>query len=125
MLMSKRSTEEEYGTIICGTGPREEKLNVCESALRKSPMIIGWLQDLDSMPESLRKDGALYLPTYPPTVVRAVFDCLRSQAYNSECIKDPSGGDGQNAIFFVEMYKLSLFLRYGYVTPNNFIKESN
>lgn len=114
--MSKRSTEQEYGTIICGTEPREQKLNVCKSALQKSPAIIGWLQDLDSMPESLRKDGALYLPTYPPTVVQAVFDCLQSNAYDSKCISDPSGGDGQNAVFFVEMYKLSLFLRYDYVT---------
>ena len=115
--MSERCTEEDYGMVICGTEPGEQNLKVYKSALQKSPVIIGWLHDPGSMPESLRKDGALCFSTYPPTVVRAVFECLRSSAYDLKCIRDPSSGDGQNAVFFVEMYKLSLFLRYDYVPP--------
>jgi hypothetical protein len=100
---------EEYGTIISGTGDGEKKITVPESVLRKSPVINGWLQDIDSIPEPLRKDGALYLPTCRPTVVRAVFECLQSTAYDLKSIRDPSGGDGNNAVFFLEMYQLSLY----------------
>jgi hypothetical protein len=110
LLMKCRCIEYQTCAIIAGKGVHEKMITVPRAALEKSPVIRGWIQDTDSMPGSLKKNGALYLPEYAPTVVLAVTDCLKSVAYDFKIICDPSAGSGRDAFFFLDMYKLCLCL---------------
>jgi hypothetical protein len=75
---SYRSAEEPSGTIIAGTGSHEKTFYVPQSALEKSTVIKGWIEDKESIPSSLQKGDALYFPECDPEVVHATIEYLNS-----------------------------------------------
>jgi hypothetical protein len=96
--------------IIAGTGCQEETFYAPKSALEKSTVIKGWIDDTESLPPSLRKDGALYFPECDPEVVRAVIKYLNSTTDGNTAILDPSVGGSRDVLFYVKTYKFALCL---------------
>ncbi|KAL3419330.1 hypothetical protein PVAG01_09552 [Phlyctema vagabunda] len=66
----------EQFTVIAGDGSSQKIFQVRKESLEKSSVIKGWIEDPDSMPASLQKDGALYLAACEPDVVLALIRYL-------------------------------------------------
>lgn len=62
------------------------------------------------MPESLRKDGALYLPHCDPEVVRTLIHCLKRENYWSSDYEFDDNLRSQDPLFYIKTYKLALTL---------------
>jgi hypothetical protein len=105
----RSAAEEPTGTIVAGTGSDETRFCVPQSALEKSPVIKGWIEDKESIPTSLQKDDALYFPECDPQVVHATVDYLKSTTTGLIAIPDPSTGS-KDALFYVKVYKFALCL---------------
>jgi hypothetical protein len=96
--------------IIAGTGSQEKTFYAPKSALEKSTVIKGWIDDTESIPTSLRKGGALYFPECDPEVVHAVIKYLNSTTDGIIAILDPSAGGSRDVLFYVKTYKFALCL---------------
>jgi hypothetical protein len=108
---SYRSAQEEpSGTIIAGTGSREKTFYAPQSALEKSTVIKGWIEDKESIPTSLQKGDALYFPECDPEVVHAAIEYLKSTADGLIAILDPPAGGSRDVLFYVKLYKFALCL---------------
>lgn len=95
------------GTIIAGSGKDIKHFIVPTSVLQRSPVIKDWIEEPESLPDSLKKDGSLNLENIASEVVADVirflenpgaFECLALQPPNSR------------AIFYTKVYKLALSL---------------
>jgi hypothetical protein len=86
------------------------RFSVPQSALEKSPVIKGWIEDKESIPASLQKDDALYFPECDPQVVHATVEYLRSATKGFIAIPDTSTGDSKDALFYMKVYKFALCL---------------
>jgi hypothetical protein len=100
------AAEEEFGTIIAGVGDSETRFNVPRSALEKSSILKGWIEDPETIPESTRINGALYFELCDPEAVRIVLDYLRKEAGSLASFEY----DGQNAPLNAKVYKLAISL---------------
>lgn len=67
--LDHRFARTSMGRIIAGGGSSPEVFEVRKEILEKSPIIKGWIEEPDSIPELLRKDGALHLSSCEPHVV--------------------------------------------------------
>lgn len=105
-----RSAEEPSGIIIAGTGSHEKTFYVSQSALEKSTVIKGWIEDKESIPSSLQKGDALYFPECDPEVVHMTIEYLKSTTIGLIAILDPPAGGGKDVLFYVKMYKFALCL---------------
>jgi hypothetical protein len=105
-----RSAEEPNGIIIAGTGSHEKTFYAPKSALEKSTVIKGWIEDRESIPSSLQKGDALYFPECDPEVVHATIKYLNSTTNGRIAILDPSAGRSKDVLFYVKMYKFALCL---------------
>lgn len=94
------------GLIIAGTGSQEETFYAPKSALEKSTVIKGWIDDTESIPKSLRNGGALHFPECDPEVVRAVVKYLNSTTDGIIAILDPSAGGSRDVLFYLKTYKV-------------------
>jgi hypothetical protein len=106
----RSAAEEPSGTIIAGTGSHEKTFYAPQSALEKSPVIKGWIEDKESIPTSLQKGGALYFPECDPEVVHVVIEYLNSTTDGLIAILDPSAGESKDVLFYVKVYKFALCL---------------
>lgn len=116
ILSTNRFAQEaSKGTIIAGSGDLRRIFYVHKSALEKSSIIKGWIEEPGTIPSSLHKDSALCFPAVDPEVMETVvrylerdereqwaFD-LRGKAL--EEVKAPV-----DHIFYVRLYKLALSL---------------
>lgn len=105
-----RSAEEPSGIIIAGTGSHEKSFYVLQSALEKSTVIKGWIEDKESIPSSLQKGDALYFPDCDPEVVHATIEYLNSTTKGLIAILDPPAGGSRDVLFYVKLYKFALCL---------------
>ena len=64
------------------------------------------------MPESLRKDGALYLPHCDPEVVHTLIHCLKREDYSSSEYEFDVNLRTQDPLFYIKTYKLAMTLAY-------------
>ena len=106
----RSAAEEPSGTIIAGTGSQEKTFYVPQSALEKSTVIKGWVEDNESIPASLQKGDALYFPECDPEVVHTVIEYLKSTTNGPIAVLDPSVGGGKDVLFYMRMYKFALCL---------------
>ena len=98
------------GRIIAGLENNQQVFLVPIAALERSAVIKGYIDEPDSMPESLRKDGALYLPHCDPEVVRTLIHCLRRDDYSSSDYEFDLNLRSQDPLFYIKTYKLALTL---------------
>jgi hypothetical protein len=105
-----RSAEEPSSIIIAGTGRHEKTFYAPKSALEKSTVIQGWIEDWESIPSSLQKGNALYFPECDPEVVHATIEYLNSTTNGQIAILDPSAAGSKDVLFYVKMYKFALCL---------------
>src|ERR1700722_9828431 len=101
----RSAAEEPRGTIIAGTGSHEKTFYAPRSALEKSTVIKGWIEDGETIPPSLQKGDALYFPECDPEVVQAVIEYLNSTTDGLIAILDPSAGGSKDVLFYMKMYK--------------------
>jgi hypothetical protein len=97
------------GRIIAGLENSQQVFHVPIVALKRSAVIKGYIDDPDSMPESLRKDGALYLPNCDPEVIRTLIHCLKREDSSSEYEFDVNLRT-QDPLFYIKTYKLAMTL---------------
>ena len=102
--------EEPSGTIVAGTGNQEKTFYAPQSALEKSTVIRGWIEDKDSIPTSLQKGDALYFPECDPEVVYATIEYLKSTKDGLIAIMNPSAKGGKDVLFYMKLYKFALCL---------------
>lgn len=100
----RSAAAEPSGKIIAGTGSHEKTFYAPQSALEKSTVIKGWIEDKESIPASLQKGDALYFPECDPEVVHAVIKHLKSTKNGL------IAGGGKDVLFYVKMYKFALCL---------------
>jgi len=81
--------------------------HVRKEHLERSPIIKVWIEDPMTMPESLKKNGGLYLPKWDPYVVFALVKYLEmgeDAFFNSD---DISKLHQQDPLFYIRIYKLA------------------
>ncbi|KAN0094197.1 hypothetical protein V8E51_017381 [Hyaloscypha variabilis] len=98
------------GRIIAGLENSQQVFHVPIIALKRSAVIKGYIDDPDSMPESLRKDGALYLPNCDPEVIRTLIHCLKREDYSSSEYEFDVNLRSQDPLFYIKTYKLAMTL---------------
>ncbi|KAF2500623.1 hypothetical protein BU16DRAFT_614348 [Lophium mytilinum] len=101
--------EEPHGIIIAGTGSHEKSFRVPQSALEKSPVIKGWIED-GFIPHSLKKGDALYFSWSDPEVVSLTVEYLKSTADGLIAILAPLGEGTRDVLFYLDMYKFATCL---------------
>jgi len=106
----RSAAEEPSGIIIAGTGSHEKKFYAPQSALEKSTVIKGWIEDKESIPASLQKGDALYFPECDPGVVHLVIEYLKSTTNGLIAVLDPSAGLSKDVLFYMKLYKFALCL---------------
>lgn len=104
------SAKEPSGIIIAGTGRHERTFSASQSALEKSTVIRGWIEDKESIPSSLQKGDALYFPECDPEVVHATIKYLNSTTNGLIAIRDTSARGSRDVLFYVKLYKFALCL---------------
>jgi len=98
--------------VIAGEEGSHQIFQVRKQCLERSPIIKGWIEDPKTMPESLKKDGALYFRSCHPDVVSALVKYLeRDEATSSE---DDFANNvdilqlqNQDPLFYIRVYKLA------------------
>lgn len=96
--------------IIAGKDSSQIIFKVPIKALKRSSVISGYIEDPESMPRSLQKDGALYLPHCDAEVVRTLIHCLRRDEYSVAEYKFQANVISQDPLFYVKTYKLGMSL---------------
>ena len=103
------------GRIIVGKEDHEQIFLVSMTALVKSPIIKGWIDEPDSLTESMQKDGALYLPNCDAEVIRTLIHYLDSNdepssEYDFKSTPGSLQSQCEDPLFYAKVYKLSLSL---------------
>ncbi|KAF2814442.1 uncharacterized protein BDZ99DRAFT_473503 [Mytilinidion resinicola] len=115
------AAEEPYGIIIAGTGSHEKPFRVPQSALEKSPIIKGWIEE-GYTPPSLRKGDALYFPWSDPEVVGVTVEYLKSTADGLIAILAPPERKTKDVLFYLNMYKFATCLGLSELCVGSFHK---
>ncbi|EPE30563.1 hypothetical protein GLAREA_03530 [Glarea lozoyensis ATCC 20868] len=97
-----QSSDEKIGKIIAGLDVNEEVLTVPLNLLRKSPILKAWLDEPDTIPASMQRDGNIYFAKSEPAVVRTIVKCL-----NGEIV---AALHDKTAVELIQMCKLAGFL---------------
>ena len=96
--------------IACADPNDQRRFTVPRHILCISPVLKGYIEEPDTTPPGLQRNGAGTLTlNNEGEVVKAMLDYLK-QAHSDELNLQPSDRDGA---FFVRLYKLALSLGYG------------
>ncbi|KAH8686112.1 hypothetical protein BGZ60DRAFT_396904 [Tricladium varicosporioides] len=117
------TSQSSTGKIIAGSlssdgvgNGRQKIFNVRKEILEKSPVIKGWIEEPETMPESLQMDGALYLPNCDPEIVETLIRYLEtghdttSTEYEfdfDDKVTESLPFHTQDPIFYLRLYKLA------------------
>ncbi|KAF4616243.1 hypothetical protein G7Y89_g15163 [Cudoniella acicularis] len=119
------TSQTSTGKIIAGSlaadgtsNGHQKTFYVRKEILEKSPVMKGWIEDPESMPQSLQKDDALYLPNCDPEVVETLISYLESDHDSASLEEYEFDFDDkvavsssllyrQDPIFYLRIYKLA------------------
>ena len=98
--------------VVAGEDGSQQIFHVRKADLERSPVFKGWFEDPDSMPGSIRKNGAFYFPHCQPDVVFAIVKYLEGDQATfpgNDFANDAAilQAHNRDPLFYIRVYKLA------------------